>query len=91
MKLNKTHPMYGKCYVVAETLWHATGKRLTPMRATHQGISHWWLRGPGNEIIDPTAGQFLTAFPYHKGRPQAFLTQRPSKRTKEFLYETIGN
>jgi len=85
MRLNKKHPLYGKCYVVAETLWHATGKRLTPMRATYGGLSHWWLQGPNEEVIDPTAGQFKEPFPYQLGRPQAFLTQRPSKRTREFI------
>lgn len=91
MKLDREHPLFGKCYVVAELLWHATGKRLQPMQARYKGVSHWWLEGPDGEIIDPTVGQFVENFPYVIGRPRAFLTKNLSKRTKEFISEASRN
>jgi hypothetical protein len=87
LAMDKQHPLYGKCYVVAEALYHIWAKAagFRPMHLTYKGVSHWWLQGPDGTILDLTQGQFLEPFPYVKGRYLPFLTKASSKRTREFL------
>ncbi len=77
----------GHCYAASEALYHILGGRdagLTPMVITHEGGTHWFLRGP-NGPVDPTADQFDTPVPYHLARGCGFLTRQPSKRAAEII------
>jgi hypothetical protein len=82
---------FGHCYAAAEALYHTLGGKaagLTPMVARTPEGTHWWLRGPGGAIIDPTADQFTErgmAPPYPGGRPCGFLTLQPSRRAQRIL------
>lgn len=83
--------MKGPCYPASEALFHAMGGKaagLTPMRVTHEGVPHWYLRWEtGGEVLylDPTASQFKTVPPYAEGRGCGFLTKEPSKRAAALL------
>jgi hypothetical protein len=73
------------CYPAAEVVYHAGGGRragLTPIQQRHQGRSHWWVRGPGGEVLDPAADQFSRPVPYERGKGKGFLTKKPSKRAR---------
>lgn len=73
------------CYPAAEVVYHAGGGRragLTPVQQKHEGVSHWWVRGPKGEVLDPAAAQFSRPVPYERGRGRGFLTARPSLRAK---------
>lgn len=87
---NNIHPMYGHCYVAAESLWHLTGRTLQIFRGRDdEGIVHWWLQDGMGHIYDPTYDQYTDRGkepPYQVGRRSGFLTgNKPSKRTKELL------
>lgn len=87
-KRKRHHPLQGYCYVVAEAILHLRCDRSNyrPMRVKHEGQSHWFLQHQGDgHVIDPTAGQFKTNIPYHKAKRAAFLTSRPSARTRPLL------
>jgi hypothetical protein len=74
-----------ECYPAAEVVYHANGGRragYTPVQQRHEGRSHWWVRGPGGEVLDPAAAQFRWPVPYERGRGRGFLTKRPSKRAR---------
>lgn len=86
--VNKNHPLFEKCYIVAEALYHLMGGKksgLKPVRATYKNMSHWWLETKDGKVIDLTSGQFTKPFPYKLGKGCGFLTKKMSKRTKEFL------
>lgn len=71
------------CYVASEAVyWLVGGKSagLTPMQMRVGEESHWFLRGPDNEIIDITASQYNRRIFYEKARGRGFLTKYPSKR-----------
>ena len=73
------------CYPGAEVVYHAGGGRragLTPVQQRHEGVSHWWVRGPGVEILDPATAQFRRPVPYERGKGKGFLTKKPSKRAR---------
>lgn len=73
------------CYPAAEVVYHAGGGKragLTPVQQRHEGESHWWVRGPGGEVLDPAAAQFRRPVPYERGKGKGFLTKRPSKRAR---------
>lgn len=77
--------MAGHCYVASEALFHLLGGKAAgwkPMQITHEGEPHWFLRGPGGEILDPTADQFVTPVPHAMARGKGFLTAKPSKRAQ---------
>jgi hypothetical protein len=79
-----------ECYPAAEVVYHAGGGRragLTPVQQRHEGRSHWWVRGPRGEVLDPTASQFNRPVPYERGRGRGFLTRRPSKRARALARE----
>lgn len=87
------HPVTGHCAVAAEALYHLLGGKksgLTPMVARIPGgETHWWLRGPDGEIMDPTAEQFgsrsLPAI-YASGHGCGFQSPRGiSKRAEEVI------
>lgn len=85
---NRENPMAGHCYAASEALYHLMGGTtagLTPMQVYHEGGSHWFLRGPEGEIIDPTHGQFETPVPYADARGRGFLTAAPSKRARTIM------
>jgi hypothetical protein len=78
----------GKCYVASEAIYHLAGGKeagLKPVNLRHEGVSHWYLVGPNNEIIDVTVDQFKVPPDYSKGRGRGFLTKEPCRRTKEFM------
>lgn len=83
--------MKGPCYPAAEALYHKLGGKaagLTPMRITHEGVSHWYLRWEtcgSTFYIDPTSSQFITPVPYENGIGCGFLTKQPSKRAQVLL------
>lgn len=82
-------PYEGHCYAASEALYHLLGgtaqKDWKAMRITHEGGTHWWLRGPGNKDVDLTKEQFLTPVPYENGVGTGFLTAQPSKRAQVIL------
>ncbi len=75
--LNLQHPLAGLCYVLAEVFYHLYGRqyKLTPARARYKGISHWWLETEDGTVVDLTAEQFSTPFPYSLGRAGRILNQ----------------
>lgn len=87
----------GNCYVVCEALYHLLGGKRSgyvPHTVKHEGAVHWYLVIPypnrvwglnQSIIIDPTASQFKTPPPYHKGRGRGFLTKGPSKRARAMM------
>lgn len=85
----------GNCYVACEALYHLLGgaaAHLVPMTVRHEGEVHWYLavrdlsHAHGARVrLDPTASQFKTPPPYHKGRGRGFLTKRPSKRARKLM------
>lgn len=81
-------PTAGHCYVASEAMYHLLGGKAagyTPEQVNHEGSSHWYLRGPKGEVIDPTADQFKSPPPYDQGRGRGFLTREPSKRAKTVI------
>jgi len=84
---NRNYPLAGLCYVLSEAFHFLYGKRfgLTPYRARHYGLTHWWLQTTAGKVIDLTAGQYTRPFPYSKGRAGGFLTKRPCRRTRAIL------
>lgn len=83
----KGHPndLAGHCYVASEALYHLLGGRLsgwTPMNVRVGSVSHWFLKGPDSEILDPTAAQFDIHIPYAEARGRGFLTRMPSRRAQ---------
>lgn len=94
----------GNCYVTCEALYHLMGGRaagLVPHTVRHEGDVHWFLvkkinpfhNGPAwtkpHVIIDPTAQQFKTPPPYHKGAGRGFLTKQPSKRARALMEQML--
>lgn len=82
----------GNCYVTCEALFYLLGGKKAgwiPHTVRHEGDVHWYLVRDGNliegDILDPTAVQFKTPPPYHKGRGRGFLTKKPSKRAKALM------
>jgi hypothetical protein len=55
---------------------------LKPMNVKHEGVSHWWVKGPSGEIWDITKAQFNTPVTYERSVSRGFLTREPSKRAK---------
>lgn len=88
-------PTTGHCYVASEALYHLLGGAeagWTPQFIRHEGQPHWYLKGPGGEILDATADQFDTPVPYENGVGLGFLTKRPSRRARILLGRIIcGN
>ena len=85
-KLRRAVGKARECYPAAEALYHNAGGRqagLTPMQQIHEGRSHWWVRGPEGEVLDPAGAQFRTPVPYERGRGRGFLTKKPSKRARQ--------
>ena len=82
---NVGNPSFGHCYVASEAYYHLRGGKAAgfkSMHISHEGASHWWLKGPNGEIYDLTADQFKTVVPYEKGDYVGFLTAQPSKRAQ---------
>ena len=86
------HPHAGHCYGASEAAWHMLGGResgLVPMVGRDRaGGTHWWLRGLGGRILDPTAGQYIDLGhlpPHGSGKPCGFLTRQPSRRAAEVI------
>ena len=81
------HVSTGHCYIAAEAIYHLLGGKeagLKPYVAREGDETHWWIQR-GQEIIDPTAEQYLSIGlypPYSKGKGSGFLTKDPSKRAK---------
>ncbi len=86
-------PTAGHCYVASEALFHMLGGRgagITVHHIKHEGSSHWFLRMPDGDIVDPTADQFDTPVPYTAARRASFLTNRPSKRARILMARVTG-
>ena len=87
----------GNCYVTCEALYHLLGGKAagyTPHTVRHGDSVHWYLvlkdaRSGGTTVIDPTAGQFDVAPPYHLGRGRGFLTRGPSRRARELMARLV--
>jgi hypothetical protein len=72
-----------QCYPASEAFYHAVcgqARGFTPVQGKHEGMSHWWVRGPKGKVYDLTARQFQTPVPYDQGRGRGWLTKKPSKR-----------
>lgn len=81
-------PLAGHCYTASEALYHFLGgkkAKITPMFSYHEGLPHWWLKGPKGELWDLTASQFKTPVPYEQGIGRGFLTKYPSKRACKLM------
>lgn len=77
----------GHCYVASETLYHLLSnrqrKKYKPYYLKLNGITHWFLMTDDKiNILDPTYDQFLQLPNYGNGKRAAFLTKKPSKRSK---------
>lgn len=85
----------GHCYVASEALFHLLREYgitdYYPYQLTALGDSHWFLarfpRYPDKikilpVIIDLTAEQFPTVFPYAEAKRRGFLTTFPSRRAQ---------
>lgn len=90
------HPMTFHCFVATETLWQILGGphgEWAMMQINHEGDSHWYLRGPQDEIVDITSAQFKTLPDYslgiRKGPPTPKPGSPPSKRVR-LLMERMG-
>lgn len=82
----------GNCYVTCEALYHLLGGKeagYVPHTVHHEGDVHWYLVLYETHIIDPTASQFRTPPPYHRGRGCGFLTKGPSKRARELMKQLV--
>jgi hypothetical protein len=95
---NKTNPTFGHCYAASEALYYLLGGKdagYTPMHGRDpQGIVHWWLRGPGGEILDPTKDQYTSKDqipPYNVGVGGGFLTKTPSERALAIMDRIRGH
>jgi hypothetical protein len=85
------NPMFGFCRVATEALYHLLGGKeagYMPRTADDHicGCTHWWLRNPAGEIIDPTVEQyadFQREPPYRFGR--SVVIRGVSKRAKIVL------
>jgi hypothetical protein len=76
----------GHCYIASEALWHLTDRKLSVFHMTHEDNSHWFLCDVASgRIVDATADQFATPPPYGEARHSSFMTNAPSKRTRELL------
>lgn len=82
----------GHCYVAAEAAFHMLGGKNAGYKAyvckQSNGDTHWFIRDHNNNIIDPTAEQYLLDGqdpPYDIGRPCGFMTSKPSKRAREVI------
>lgn len=87
------NPLAGHCYIASETIYHLMGGKesgITPQYIKVNGISHWYLKY-GEEIIDPTAGQFNFDIDYNEGRGKGFLTSMPSKRSRILIKRVRGH
>ena len=87
------HPTAGACYVASEAIFHLAGGKeagLRPVRAFHEGVSHWWLEDTDGNVIDATADQFDEPVPYSEGKSGGFLTKKPSKRALALMGRING-
>jgi hypothetical protein len=78
-------PLECHCYHAAEAVYHlAGGKRagLVAARGPLRGGTHWWLETDQGRVIDPTASQLPSGYPYHQGTRAGFLTREPSERAR---------
>ena len=83
-----------RCYEASETIYHLVGGKeagYKPASIWHEGISHWYLVGPNNQIVDITVDQFDTRPNYSQGCGRGFLTKKPSKKAAKLIAEVIGN
>lgn len=89
------HPLAGHCYVASEAAHHLLkriGVHSTPMQATVDGISHWWLRLDDGSVLDITSDQFDDPAPFYKvGKGKGFLTKKPSKRAQILIDRVSQN
>lgn len=88
-------PSWGCCYVASEALYHMIGRTLGYRPAyvkIGKNITHWFLVGPGGNIIDLTADQFGDRkIPYKRARRSGFLTRLPSKRAEKLMVLAGGS
>ena len=94
-EINKSNPMYGHCYVATETLYHLLNEDTFKPHygKDSNGVTHWWLENHTGNKLDVTADQYLSQGmnpPYSVGRRGAFLTKKPSKRSR-VLIDRISN
>ena len=77
-----------RCYEASEAIYHLVGGKeagYKPASIWHEGISHWYLVGPNNEIVDVTVDQFQEPPDYSEGCGRGFLTKKPSKKAAVIL------
>jgi hypothetical protein len=67
-------PSTGYCYPVAEVVYHYCAPKgsVTYRMETDKG-SHWFVKTPAGEIIDPTADQFDKPLDYSKAKKHALI------------------
>ena len=86
--------MYGHCYVASQALYFSqggydSGWTVWQVRVPGEG-SHWFLKNPEGDVVDPTASQFAPgAVPYDRAVKKAWVSQKsfpgPDKRTRRVL------
>jgi putative hemolysin len=76
-------PSTGYCYVVAEVVYHYCAPKgsHTYRMETDEG-SHWFVKTPNGEIIDPTADQFDKPLDYRKAEKYALIPVSNEKMSK---------
>jgi hypothetical protein len=77
-----------QCYPASEAFYHSVcgqARGYTPMQGKHEGMSHWWVKGPQGKVTDLTSRQFQMPVPYSEGRGRGWLTKKPSKRAVQLM------
>ena len=85
LNLKGKNKFTGHCYVASECYYHMSNENLKIYHIKHENSTHWFLRNDKNEIIDLTSEQFITPVPYENSKRGAFLTKKPSKRSKTLM------
>jgi hypothetical protein len=90
------NPFAGHCYTASEVFFHADGawdsdfrpcrlKLKSAYGSIPAGTSHWWLEDSAGGVLDLTAEQFSSPFPYRLGQKGGFLTRQPCQRSQILL------
>ena len=71
----RERPTTGRCYIVAEVImqYYAPKGSQTYRLVTGDKESHWFVKTPNGEIIDPTADQFDESPDYGKAKKRGLI------------------
>jgi hypothetical protein len=87
------NPVRGHCYVASEAIFHLSGGKAAGFqvyRVHHENDTHWFLRDPVGNVVDPTWDQFSSPVPYGNATRTGFLTRQPSRRAQVLMHRVRG-